>query len=237
MWAAQITDKILRPYLKRAWLRAACVLAVFLAEHLLFEISTYMVDLLALPLLLEATYLTLRADEGPGERSGIFHVSLLLGISTAFKITNLAVALPLMLLWAYRFWKQRRLTTQLKTSALALVIFLLPLLPFSIYIYRVTGNPVFPVGNVFLKSPYWPTHGWDNRWGPKGIWETIVWPVSVVFHPERYSELAFYSGRLSIGVAAAVIGIVLVWKNAYLRQLCFILLGSCLLLDYRGARV
>src|SRR4029079_5241629 len=60
VWAAQVTNKILRPYARAAGLRDVCVLAVFLAEHLLFEVSTYMVDLLALPLLLEATYLTLR---------------------------------------------------------------------------------------------------------------------------------------------------------------------------------
>src|SRR6185503_10676178 len=59
VWAAQVADKLLRPFVKRVWLRSACVLIVFLAEHLLFEISTYMVDLLTLPLLLEATYLTL----------------------------------------------------------------------------------------------------------------------------------------------------------------------------------
>ena len=227
VWAAQVTDRILRPYLRSAWLRSACVLAVFLAEHLLFEVSTYMVDLLALPLLLEATYQTLRADQDPGERSNVWHVSLLLGISTAFKITNLAVALPLLLFWAYRLWKQSPLTKQLKTGALALLVFVLPLLPFWIYIYRITGNPFFPVGNVFFKSPYWPTNGgWDNRWGPKGIWQTIVWPFSVVFYPERYSELAVYSGRLSIGVVAAILGIIFAWKTTHLRQLCFVLLGS-----------
>src|SRR6185503_6319292 len=229
VWAAQVTDKILRPYVRAAWLRAVCVLAVFLAEHLLFEVSTYMVDLLALPLLLEATYLTLRPAKDQ-ERSNVFRVALLLGISTAFKITNLTVALPLMLFWAYRFWKQSQLTKQLKIVALALVVFLLPLLPFSIYIYRITGNPLFPVGNVFFKSPFWPTHGgWDNRWGAAGFWRTIFWPLLVVFQPERHSELGVYSGRLTIGVIGAIIGMVLVRKNTYTRQLCLLLLVSCLL--------
>lgn len=230
VWAAQVTDKIIRPYIKSAWLRSACVLAVFLAEHLLFEVSTYMVDLLALPLLLEATYLTLRANRDTSERAHVLHVSLLLGISTAFKISNLTVVLPLMLLWAYRFWRQGQLTKQLKTGALALLVLLLPLLPFAIYIYRVTGNPVFPVGNVYLKSPYWPTHGgWDNRWGPAGFWRTIFWPLLVVLQPERYSELGVYSGRLTIGVIAAIAGLLLARKNTCVRQLCLLLLVSCLL--------
>lgn len=247
VWAAQITDKILRPFVKRAWLRSACVLVVFLAEHLLFEVSTYMVDLLTLPLLLEATYLTLGAkgrshspeaerqeslssDEDKNERASVLQVAFLLGASAAFKITNLAVALPLLLLWAYKSWKQRNPAKQLKTAALALLIFVLPLLPFFVYMYRLTGNPLFPIGNVLFKSPYWPTHGgWDNRWGPTGFWQTIFWPLLAVFHPERHSELAVYSGRLSIGVIAAICGIFVVGKNSNARQLCLVLLGSCVL--------
>jgi hypothetical protein len=63
LWAAQITDKLLRPLVTRAWCRSFCVLLIVLAENLLFEIGTYMIDLLALPLLLEATLLTLRSNE------------------------------------------------------------------------------------------------------------------------------------------------------------------------------
>jgi hypothetical protein len=229
VWAAQIIDKILRPFVTRAWLRSACILVVFLAEHLLFEVSTYMVDLLTLPLLLEATYLTLRADEDKNS-ANIFHIAFLLGASAAFKITNLAVALPLLLLWAFKSWKQGTAAKQLKTSAPALLVFILPLLPFSVYMYRLTGNPLFPLGNVLFKSQYWPTHGgWDNRFGPRGFWQTIFWPLLAVFHPERLSELALYSGRLSIGVTAAAFGIFVVGKQTYARQLCLLLLGSCLL--------
>ncbi|MGI8838505.1 MAG: NBR1-Ig-like domain-containing protein [Pyrinomonadaceae bacterium] len=230
VWAAQITEKILRPFVTCAWLRSACVLVVFLAEHLLFEVSTYMVDLLTLPLLLEATYLTLLANEDKNTRGNIYHISFLLGASAAFKITNLAVALPLLMLWAFKTWQHHTFAKQLKTAALASLVFLLPLLPFSIYMYRLTGNPLFPIGNVVFKSPYWPTHGgWDNRWGPTGFWQTIFWPLLAVFHPERHSELAVYSGRLAIGVIAATFGIFLLRKETYVRQLCLLLLGSCLL--------
>src|SRR5947209_9849752 len=63
VWAARVVDKVLRPFVERAWPRAACVLLVVLAEQLLFEVNNYMVDLLAVPLLLEATWLALRGDE------------------------------------------------------------------------------------------------------------------------------------------------------------------------------
>jgi hypothetical protein len=237
VWAAQIVDKILRPYVRRDWLRAVAVLLVFLAEHLLFELSTYMVDLLALPLMLEATYLTLQQwDRGrPARnereaRTNLLHVAFLLGACTAFKITNLTLAIPLLMLGAVELWRTGKITTQLKTMAGGAVLFLLPLAPFCIYIYRATGNPVFPVANVLFKSPYWPTHGgWDNRWGPVGFWRTLFWPLVLVVQPERYSELSVYSGRLFVGVVAALAGLILIRRNAYVRQLIFLLLSSCLL--------
>ena len=92
--------------------------------------------------------------------------------------------------------------------------FLAPLLPFTIYIYRKTGNPIFPAANTFFKSPYWPTHGgWDTRFGPLKLWETVLWPVLIWFEPERQSELGVYSGRLSIGFVIAVVGLLFVWRN------------------------
>ena len=46
-----------------------------------------------------------------------------------------------------------------RTIALAFVAFVAPLLPFTVYLWRLTANPVFPLGNTFFKSAYWPTDG------------------------------------------------------------------------------
>ncbi|MFN2511554.1 MAG: hypothetical protein ABR568_08935 [Pyrinomonadaceae bacterium] len=233
VWVAQVTYKILRPFVGRAWLRAVCVLLIVLTENLLFEISTYMVDLLTLPLMLEATLLTLRFEEAKNRRANLIHVAVLLGASTAFKLTNLAVVLPILAVCAYKMvvGSQRFTPKQLMTSALlALAAFIAPLLPFTVYIFSVTGNPIFPAANVFFKSIYWPTHGeWDNRFGPQTIWETIAWPVLIWFKPERHSELAVYSGRLSLGFIVAVAGLVFAWRNRRARTLCFVLVSSALL--------
>ena len=230
VWAAQVADKILRPFVSRAWQRAACVLLIVLSETLLFEISTYMVDLLTLPLMLEATLLTLRFDEAKNRGMNFVHVALLLGASVAFKLTNLAVALPIFVVCAYQMViAPRRFSAKefARTTVLGAFGFLAPQLPFSFYIFRVTGNPIFPVANVFFKTPYWPTHGgWDYRWGPQNFWETIVWPIMIWFKPERHSELALYSGRLSLGFIVAFIGLVLAWKNSRARTLCFILIST-----------
>lgn len=237
IWAAQVIDKILRPFVAGAWSRALCVLLIVLAENLLFEISTYMLDLLALPLMLEATLLTLRADEAENRRSTYIHIAVLLGASTAFKISNLAVVLPLAAVCVYKTTQSKRGNARqlVKTALFALGAFIAPLLPFAIYMFRLTGNPFFPIANVFFKSPYWPTHGgWDNRWGPQTFWETIFWPVLIWFKPERHSELAVYSGRLSLGFIAALIGLLFAWRRERVWTICFVLVASSLLWSAAG---
>jgi hypothetical protein len=233
IWTAQIADKILRPFIGRSWLRSACVLLVMLSEQLFFEISTYMIDLLALPLLLQATLLTLRADEAKNRRANFVHIALLLGLSAAFKLTNLAVVLPILAVCIYKLAKgsgRFRPREMMTTGPLMLAAFLAPLVPFTIYIFRLTGNPIFPVANVFFKSHYWPTHGgWDNRWGPHGFWEKIVWPVLAWFRPELHSELAVFSGRLSFGFVIAIAGMLLARRNQRARTLCLILISSSVL--------
>ena len=236
--AAQIIDRILRAFINGPWLRHAAVLLILLTENVLFEISTYMVDLLALPLLLQATFLALNLDQARTRVIGLSHIAMFLGAGMAFKFTNFAVAVPLlvfcglrMTLGAYRFSPKRVATT----SLIMMVVFVAPILPFTIYIYRLTGNPVFPIANTFFQSPFWPTHGgWDARWGPESFWQTIAWPVLAWFKPERHSELAVYSGRLSLAFIVAVVFLPLLWRKRQVRILCIFLITSALLWAFAG---
>ncbi|MDT5295466.1 MAG: hypothetical protein QOJ76_2346, partial [Acidobacteriota bacterium] len=101
--------------------------------------------------------------------------------------------------------------------------------PFGVYLRRLTGNPLFPLANTLFKSPYWPTDGgWDARWGPHGLWETLAWPMLATLEPARHSELAVYSGRISIGFLVALCGIVLARRDARVRALCLLLVVGCL---------
>jgi hypothetical protein len=238
LWSAQIIDRILRAFIDRMWLRYGAVLLVLLNENVLFETSTYMVDLLAVPLLLQATFLTLNSEQAQRRVVNLLHIAFLLGASVAFKITNLAVAIPLLAIWGLKisFGAHRCSPRQLVTTSLRmLVVFVAPILPFTIYIYRLTGNPIFPIANSFFQSPLWPTHGgWDDRWGPQSFWQTIAWPVLVWFKPERHSELGLYSGRLSLAFIVALIFLPLIWRNAQVRMLCIFLVTSSLLWAVAG---
>jgi hypothetical protein len=83
--------------------------------------------------------------------------------------------------------------------------FLAPLLPFSAFMFWQTRNPIFPFYNKIFRSPYWPLINWvDIRWGPKAVWEALVWPFLIFIRPERTTELAVYSGRLCLALVAAI---------------------------------
>jgi hypothetical protein len=234
LWAGSILNRLLGSHISNRWLRAAAVLLIFAVEHVFFEINTYMVDLLALPLLLEATRLALRTVE-PEKRTGhIARIAFLLGLSLALKLINVIAALPILLLcaWTIAIEQRRSLSAKglLHAGLLGLVALIAPLLPFSVYLYQEMRSPVFPFLNGIFKSPYWPANsGWDPRWGPVGFWETLSWPFQSLFRPERLCELSVYSGRLSLGLIAAALALVLAWQNRELRRLSFLALSGLFL--------
>jgi len=238
IWSAQIIDRILREFIAQSWWRAGCVLLIMLAEQLLFEINTYMVDLIALPLMLEATRLALRVDDAETPSRVYIHSAILIGIAIALKLTNIVAAVPLLIVLAYKSVAGKRRLDWLQlatTSTMTAVALIAPVLPFCVYLWRLTGNPVFPLANKVFKSPYWPTGGgWDERWGPIGIWESVAWPVVIAFKPERYSELAVYAGRLTIGFVTALVALPFIWRVRRARWLCLMLLIGCLAWSVAG---
>ncbi len=233
LWAGIVLDKILRRYLPHAALRCFGVLLVLWSEHLLFEINNYMVDLLALPLLLEATYRVIRDDEAQDQTRTAIFIALLLGSSVAFKLNNLVFALPVALVYSSRFIARKN-STRLKISWLgavsAVIAAVLPLLPHTSYLYARLQSPVFPFYNKLFKSPFFPPqNGYDERWGARGLSETLLWPVMAVFKPQRLSEIGVYTGRISVGFIGALICLLLARPDQRRRLVCVILISGSLL--------
>ena len=233
LWAASIIEKLLRPYIKNQWTRCACVLLVVSTEFMLYLLNLYLIDLLALPLLLEATRLSLRFAEARRKNRTLVHIALFLGISTAFKVTNLAFAAPLVLLCAYHVFRYRS-EISWRWLALAVVAFVAPHVPFSLYMYWQTGNPAFPFYNRIFKSPYMEASNYEDAGrGPKKFWEYLIWPVMVAFYPERLSEMtglgAAYTGRLSIGYIIFTLCLFSKLVGRELKLLCLISLAGSLL--------
>jgi hypothetical protein len=230
IWTGTIVERILRDWIRPAWVRCAATFGVLATEQLLFQINNYMVDLLALPLLLEGTRIALKATGKDRFVKQTIVLSLLLGTAAAFKLANLIYAAPIIVIYAVNAFAGARRSNETssiwrlaKFAPAAAVIFVLPLLPFTILIYRLTGNPVFPLYNGLFKSTYWPQGAlFDPRWGPYGFLETIAWPVLMFFRPARLSEYPFYAGRLSIGFAVAALLIFLARRERAIWQLACI---------------
>ncbi|HZT60186.1 MAG TPA: hypothetical protein VFA21_16380, partial [Pyrinomonadaceae bacterium] len=232
VWTGTVLDRMLRRYVPGVWPRSLAVLLTLWTEHALFLVNTYLVDLLALPLLLEATHLALRAAErGAGRR--LVRIALLVGMSCGLKILNLAYAIPVAVVYLHAWLSggdESRRGEVFRFAPLAAVAFLSPLAPYSLYMIRETGNPVFPLYNAVFKSPYWPqTNLYDGRWGPRSPVEMILWPLRVAFNTERTGELAVYSGRISLAVVAAVLCLLVARRDRGLRALSLATLAGALL--------
>jgi hypothetical protein len=278
VWAGTVLDKLLRPFVGGPRLRALCVLLALFTEHVLFEINNYMPDLLALPLMLEATRLVLNmgdrkraadvgdvsdadesgsrdelnggvrardaaawkgadeprgADELKRRRRVVVRVAFLVGASVALKLSNGAVCAPLLAVCAWRALRVRpfKLKALAADTLLSAAVFVAPLIPFSVWVYRLTGSPFFPIYNGYFRSPFYlPSNGWDGRWGGFGAREILPWPVLIFFEPERTAELGVYTGRLSVAFVVAVVCLLLARRvEARTRVLAFVVvLGSLL---------
>ena len=234
LWAGQVVWKLLRPYVSNRWARAACALICLWAEHLLFLVNNYMVDLLALPVLLEATRLALGPAARRAEPRALVRIAFLVGAASALKLSNAAPALPIVALCAWHAlargpfgWRRLALT-----SAGAIAAFVAPLLPCFVYLYRLTGSPVFPVYNSLFRSPYYPPlDTFDARWGGYGPAEVWLWPLLTPFVPERLSELGVYSGRLALGAVVALALLLLAPRRAGVRTrwLCLVFVAGSVL--------
>ncbi|HMM35752.1 MAG TPA: hypothetical protein PKA62_13575, partial [Thermoanaerobaculia bacterium] len=155
--------------LKGERVRAAAVLAAIATEGTLWEVSGYMVDLLPLPILLEALAVALSPPPEAGKlprRSAV--LGLLLGTAVALKLTNLVFAVPIGLValvrWRSGFGSVRPAIAALGAGALA---FILPVAPHALVLTARHGNPVFPHFNARFQSPDFPPLDIkDLRWGP-----------------------------------------------------------------------
>lgn len=231
LWIGSIINRLLTPYIKSAWFRCACVLLLLLTEHVLFVINNYMVDLLALPLLLEAARLSFGSTSRQSQSA--VRIGLYLGASVAFKLTNLAFALPILAVYAHRSFLRESRDQLLRRFLFVILAFAVPILPFTLYIFWQTGNPVFPLYNRIFRSAFWPAADFvgvrwspvidDPRWLNMRWWEQLLWPILVPFKLEHTAGgLGPHAGRLSLGFIAAFLGLLLRTKDRAVGSLSFI---------------
>jgi hypothetical protein len=233
LWAGLVVERMLRPLVKNRWLRHGCVLVTVSTEYIPYLFNFYMVDVLAFPLLMEATEIALGFPQLRKKSYSLIHLSLFLGISLAFKLINLAFVIPILLVFVCFAFPYRQ-EIGLAALAIAAVVFVAPSVPFCLYIYGQTGSPLFPYYNAVFRSPFATAQNYkDTDHGPVAFWQVPVWPIVGFFYPHKIGALsrpfAVYTGRISIAFLAAGFGLLTGVTGRKVKALCImVILGSIL---------
>ncbi|MHB1046300.1 MAG: hypothetical protein ACYC4P_09815 [Thermoanaerobaculia bacterium] len=235
VWTGEVLWRLLAPVLKGERARAAAVLAAIATEGTLWEVSGYMVDLLPLPILLEALTLALSTPPETGKlprRSAV--LGLLLGTAVALKLTNLVFALPVGLVALLR-WRSSFRTVRPAIAALGAgaVAFVLPVAPHALVLTLRHGSPVFPHFNALFRSPDFPPLDIkDGRWGPVSARDALAWTVTSAFRPERLSEFMLTTGRLALGWVVALGALLFLRRDGFVRAIAFVAVAGGVLWSF-----
>ncbi|MDD3346471.1 hypothetical protein [Oscillibacter sp.] len=155
----------------------------------LADLGTYMIDLVAIPLLLWLVKRVLDGRRHDAAVAELIFVAVLCGLCFALKFTNVIFVAPLLLIY---LWQNRK-AIHPGIFCLCLLLGLLPSVPYLLYAYTSTGNPVFWTFNSIFKSPYYPdTDFKDTRWGPQNWKDFLLWPFHLIFnYSENVAEISF----------------------------------------------
>jgi len=240
IWTAGILDRFLTAVSLSTRKKIIALVFIVLCENALFLLDTYMVDLIGLPLLLEVTWILFDFENISAKRYYVYYCMLLLGIAFALKLTNIAFVIPLMVWMVITLIHYRRLLDLsvpglIGTAVLLGLVFLAPILPFSLFMYLQTANPIFPFYNGFFQSEYWPLMNFkDVRWGGVTLGNRLIWPIVGSFMPERLSELhslaKHYSGRLALSALTCLPG--LIFADARLKRLIIVWFAGSILWSF-----
>jgi hypothetical protein len=237
LWLAHLLNEIFGEFIKGRIPRYFAVLFAIAADHILYLVNLYMIDLFSLPLLLSALLMTVRFARAANKANALMKIALWLGIAVAFKVTNACFALPIMLLLLVELWKLygTRQFPKPTQFAYAVIIAVLPSAFFLGYMYHQTGNPFFPyLNNIFHSDLMTQAPYRDFSHGPENLWQKILWPVVSFIYPERLSAMSppLYTGRINIGFVLACALLFSRSASNTLKKICFAFVLSSFLWSF-----
>lgn len=175
--------------------------------------STYMVDYLAVPFLLEIIKVVLCGGENEEELDTAHtagYLCIMSGFAVGIKMTNILLIFPL----AVFFLIKQRKNLNIRCVFGSFLILLYPVFLYLFISYRITGNPLFPYFNSVFQSPYFSMtrspndfSGFNGRFGPVKILEFLLWPCYMLKFPERTADYEMCSGRVLVIVLVLTIAI------------------------------
>ena len=240
LWAAVSIELLFRDYIASKVTRSLAVLFAISTEHLLYLLNLYMIDLLALPLLIEALRLAVNLQKLHNRRYSIVHIALFIGIAIAFKLTNIAIATPIIAVVIAEVAKDCRSFGSIPIIT-AFVVLFAPILPFSLYLYAEVGSPIFPYYNNIFQSPYFPPRTIrDVLRGPESLFETLWWPILALLKPTRISAMSHgqhYLGKLSIAYLFALGALFVGGLDRQVRVIMFCMLAMTVLWSFSSGDI
>lgn len=176
-----------------------------MTETMYANLSTYMVDYLAVPFLLEIFRVVICENKRNANEVNVTHTAaylcILSGLAIGIKLTNLLIIFPVALVFLFKYRKK----INIKIIFCSLVLLLYPFALYLIISYKLTGNPIFPYLNGVFESPFFSVEkspndfsGFSSKFGPVKIYEYLFWPYYMLKFPQRVSEFGTCSGRLLI---------------------------------------
>ncbi|MEH3085640.1 MAG: hypothetical protein PGN26_03705 [Xylophilus ampelinus] len=174
---------------------AGCLGATFLAGLA----NTMGDNLAALPILAALLVLlralpTIESGRSFGISAGL-GAGVLTGLGVGVKLTNApyAIGLAVALFWALRGWRgPNRLRAAVAVSSLCTGVLLGVAIGggyWHLQMWQQFGNPLFPQFNsIFRSDMALEGMAGDTRWGPRRLWEWLMWPFVFTLNPGRFNE-------------------------------------------------
>jgi hypothetical protein len=196
------------------FLIALSAMFTIFADNTLFNLNSYKIDLIGVPLLLELLHIAFFKRLNNNNKIGItIYFFVVASLIIAYKLTYLPYAA---IIGLYLLISNHQI--YLADKKLIGICFLTLLFPsiYLLYNYTATLNPVFPFYNKLFKSPlYYIQNFKDERWGPRNWKEFFTYNIITLLHKERNSEFAFFSVRLLAEYLIIIVSAITLFYNKF----------------------
>lgn len=141
-------------------LNGVMVLLLYISTPIVFQLSTILyVDIFPITFILLSIYLLINTKVVGTNRYVLIMTSL--GFAVFSKITSVIYVLPIILFCVYEFLKngiaaKSSLNEYIIATIKSAIAFIVPFIFSMVYLFIITGNPIFPAMNDFFGSKYFP---------------------------------------------------------------------------------
>jgi hypothetical protein len=163
-----ISKLVFNTQISRSQIHFAVILSI-LSPYWLAELGTTLSSWISVPLVLAGLFYLLRYQNDGFSKGDLFLSGVTLGLSFALRLTNVIYVLSsLVLLVIFTIGSLPSLQQKIKHFFYfisGIFVGIIPIIPWWMFTYFSTGNPVFPFYNNIFKSQYYPLENFkDTRW-------------------------------------------------------------------------